>query len=99
MEKYTAKQYAEMYGGHTMTEEEPKGLEFMQTLGEARMFRSKDQIKREGSRNTADHLFATLMSLYTMSQDYKYAPVAKEYARRTSMFSNWNKHSNLKFEC
>ena len=40
MEKYTAKQYAEMYGGHTMTEEEPKGLEFMQTLGEARMFRS-----------------------------------------------------------
>ena len=81
MEKYTAKQYAEMYGGHTVTEEAPKGLEFMQTLGEARMFRSKDQIKREGARNSADHLFATLMSLYTMSQDYKYAPVAKEYAR------------------
>ena len=48
MEKYTAKQYAEMYGGHTMTEEDPKGLEFMQTLGEARMFRSKDLKKREG---------------------------------------------------
>ena len=28
-------------GGHTMTEEELV-LEFMQTLGEARMFRSKD---------------------------------------------------------
>ena len=27
MEKYTAKQYAEMYGGHTVTEEVPKGLE------------------------------------------------------------------------
>lgn len=93
MEKYTAKQYAEMYGGHTMTEEEPKGLEFMQTLGEARMFRSKDQIKREGSRNTADHLFATLMSLYTMSQDYKYAPVAKEYARRTMGFGGFNRPS------
>ena len=28
-----------------------------------------------------------------MANDYKYAPVAKEYARRTSMFSNWNKPS------
>ena len=93
MEKYTAKQYAEMYGGHTVTEEEPKGLEFMQTLGEARMFRSKDQIKREGARNSADHLFATLMSLYTMSQDYKYAPVAKEYARRTMAFGGFNRPS------
>ena len=46
--KYTARQWAEMYGGHEMTEEPTKGLEFMQTLGEARMFRSKDQIKREG---------------------------------------------------
>ena len=91
--KYTARQWAEMYGGHEMTEESTKGLEFMQTLGEARMFRSKDQIKREGSRNTADHLFATLMSLYTMSQDYKYAPVAKEYARRTMGFGGFNRPS------
>ena len=90
--KYTARQWAEMYGGHEMTEEQ-KGLPFMQTLGEARMFRSKDQIKREGARNTSDHLFATLMSLYTMSQDYKYAPVAKEYARRTMQFGNFNNPS------
>jgi hypothetical protein len=34
-----------------------------------------------------------MMSLYAMANDYKYAPVAKEYARRTSMFSNWNKPS------
>ena len=26
-----------------------------------------------------------------MANDYKYAPVAKEYARRTSMFSKLNK--------
>ena len=87
MEKYTAKQYAEMYGGHTVTEEVPKGLEFMQTLGEARMSRSKDLIKREGARNLPDHLFATPMSLYTMSLMIgKYAPLAKEYARRTMAF-------------
>lgn len=92
-EKFTAKQYAEMYGGHTITEEQPQGLEFMQTLGEARMFRSKEQLKREGARNTSDHLFASLMSLYAMSQDYKYAPVAKEYARRTMSLGNFNNAS------
>ena len=91
-DKYTAKQYAEMYGGHTVTEEE-KGLEFMQTLGEARMFRSKEQLKREGARNTSDHLFASLLSLYAMSQDYKYAPVAKEYARRTMSMGSFNNPS------
>ena len=37
MEKYTAKQYAEMYGGHTVTEEAPKGLESRKPRGEARM--------------------------------------------------------------
>ena len=57
MEKYTAKQYAEMYGGHTIIEEDHKGFRVYANFGEARMFRSKDSIKREGARNTAD-LFA-----------------------------------------
>ncbi len=90
--KYTLQQYAAMEGGHVM-EEENKGLEFMQTLGEARMFRSKAQISSEGARNTTDHLFASLMSVYAMSQDYKYAPVAKEYARRTMQYGNFNNPS------
>ena len=58
-ERYTLQQYAAMEGGHEMPKD--KGLEFMQTLGEARMFRSKTQIAREGARNTSDHLFASLM--------------------------------------
>ena len=90
-EKYTMQQYAEMQGGHEMTKD--NSLEFMQTLGEARMFRSKTQIAKEGARNTSDHLFASLMSLYTMSQDYNYAPVAKEYARRTMQLGNFNNPS------
>jgi hypothetical protein len=57
------------------------------------MFRTRDMIKAQGARSLTDHVFVSMMSLYAMANDYKYAPVAKEYARRTSMFSNWNKPS------
>lgn len=93
-EKYTLEQYAAMQGGHEMPKdsEEPY-LEFINSLGEARMFRTRDMIKAQGARSLTDHVFVSMMSLYAMANDYKYAPVAKEYARRTSMFSNWNKPS------
>ena len=93
-ERYTLKQYAAMQGGHEMPKdsEEPY-LEFINSLGEARMFRTRDMIQKQGARSLTDHFFVSMMSLYAMANDYKYAPVAKEYARRTSMFSNWNKPS------
>lgn len=90
--KYTANEYAQMSGGHNLTEEK-QGLEFMQTLGEARMFRSREQISREGARTLTDHLFVSLLSLYAMSNDYEYAPKAKEYARRTMTMGNFNNPS------
>jgi hypothetical protein len=80
--KYTAAQWAAIEGGHSM-EEEKHELSFIQSLGEARMYKTRNQISREGARSITDHLFVSLMSLYAMSNDYKYAPVAKEYARRT----------------
>ena len=90
--KYTASQWAAIEGGHTMETDTSKELKFMQSLGEARMYKTRNQISREGARSITDHLFVSLMSLYTMSNDYKYAPVAKEYARRTmqsgSSFAN-----------
>lgn len=81
--KYTASEWAIIEGGHSLNNSEPSGMEFIQSLGEARMFKTRDQIKKEGARTITDHLFVSLLSLYTMSNDYKYAPVAKEYARRT----------------
>jgi len=93
-EKYTLRQYAAMQGGHEMPKEsEEPYLEFINSLGEARMFRTRDMIQKQGARTLTDHFFVSMMSLYAMANDYKYAPVAKEYARRTSMFSNWNKPS------
>jgi hypothetical protein len=68
-------------------------LEFMQTLGEARMFRTRNQIAGAGARSLTDHLFVSLMSLYAMSNDYNYAPVAKAYARRTIAMGGFNRPS------
>jgi hypothetical protein len=87
--KYTASQWAAIEGGHTMYETSKK-LTFMQTLGEAKMFRSREQISREGARQLTDHLFVSLMSLYAMSKDYNYAPIAQKYAQQTTMRGGFN---------
>ena len=91
-QKYTLQQYAAMEGGHEMTPDN-KELSFIQSLGEARMFKTRQQISSEGARGLTDHLFVGLLSLYAMSNDYKYAPVAKQYARRTGMYGGFNKAS------
>lgn len=88
-EKYTANEWAAIQGGHTI-EPETTGLSFIQSLGEARMFKTRDQIKKEGARSVTDHLFVSLLSLYTMSNDFRYAPVATEYAKKTMQNGGFN---------
>jgi len=87
--KYTAAQWAAIEGGHTM-DESSKELSFMQSLGEAKMFRSRQQISKEGARSLTDHLFVSLMGLYAMSNDYNYAPAAQKYAQQTTMRGGFN---------
>lgn len=68
-------------------------MDFIESLGEARMFKTRDQIGREGSRSMTDHLFVSLLSLYAMSNDYNYAPVAAGYARQTNSRGAYNNPS------
>lgn len=86
--KYTLQQYAAMQGGHEM-EENKTNLSFIESLGEAKMYRTRSQIQQDGARGITDHLFVSLLSLYAMSNDYNYAPVAKEYALRTISKGNF----------
>ena len=51
MEKYTAKQYAEMYGGHTVTEEAIARFRVSKPVAKHVCLSAKDSIKREGARN------------------------------------------------
>jgi hypothetical protein len=69
------KQYSEENNG--------KELSFMQSLGEARMYKSRSQISSEGARSITNHAFVSMLSLYTMSQDYDAAPTASKYAKAT----------------
>ena len=92
-EKYTLQQYAAMQGGHEMPTEENNGLTFMQSLGEARMYKSRPQINKAGARSITDHAFVSLLSLYAMSQDYNSAPTAKKYAKATASKGGFNQPS------
>lgn len=89
-DKFTAAEWAAMEGGHSIDSE---GLSFMQELSEAKMFKTREQISKQGARVLADHLFVSILSLYIMSNDYKYAPVAKKYAQRTIGLGNFNNPS------
>lgn len=91
-EKYTLQQYAAMQGGHEV-EETKNNLSFIESLGEAKMYKTRNQIASDGARGITDHLFVSLMSLYTLSNDYEYAPVAKEYAKRTMSRGNFGQPS------
>tara|TARA_B100000900_G_scaffold34967_1_gene26349 strand:+ start:13101 stop:13859 length:759 start_codon:yes stop_codon:yes gene_type:complete len=88
-EKYTLQQYAAMQGGHEMPVDKEQ-YDFINTLGEARMFKTRQQIASAGADSITDHLFVTMMSLYMMSNDYEYAPVAKAYAGQTMRKGNFN---------
>lgn len=92
MEKYTAKQYAEMSGGHTVNEEKKSlNLSFIGSeLNESRMFRSKDRVAGTSNRAMADLAFLNMLTLYMLYNTYDFAPYAKAYANRTMTFGNFN---------
>lgn len=91
-DKYTAAEWALIEGGHEF-QPEKKGLSFMQELGEARMFKTRQQIQKEGGYSLTNHLYANLLSLYVMSQDYNYAPVASQYAAKTIQMGGFGRPS------
>ena len=93
MDKFTPMERALMEGGHEVPQKTPQGATFIQDLSEARMFKTRDQIAREGSRTLSNHLMMSLISLYIMSSEYDYAPVAAAYARKTTGLGNFNRPS------
>ena len=91
--KYTPMERALMEGGHEVPARKEEQYGFINSLGEARMFKTRQQISSAGASSMTDHLFVGLMSLYVMSNNYEYAPVAKEYANQTIRRGNFNNPS------
>jgi hypothetical protein len=83
-QKYTAKQYAQMSGGHTVeTETSVPQYGFIGSLNESKMFRTRQQLESSDIRSNLDFAFLNMLTLHTMYQDYKTAPIAQAYAKRT----------------
>ena len=88
--KYTPMERALMEGGHEVPARKEEQYSFINSLGEARMFKTRQQISSEGASSITNHLFVGLMSIYIMSNNYEYAPVAKAYATNTVRKGNFN---------
>lgn len=93
MNKFTPMEKALMEGGHEVPARKQEQYSFINGLGEARMFKTRQQISKEGAKGLTDHLFASLLSLYAMSNNYNYAPVASGYATQTIRRGNFNSPS------
>lgn len=90
MEKYTARQYAEMAGGHTMSEDKPASFGFVKDLNESRMFRTRQRLEGTNARDMADFAFLNMLSLYILYNEYDFKPAASDIARRTMQYGNFN---------
>lgn len=89
-EKYTAKQWSEMQGGRTMSETPKKQYAFIGDIMESKMFRSKSRVEGTKSREMADFAMMNMLALYILSNEYDFAPVAQDYAKRTMAYGNFN---------
>ena len=65
-------------------------LEFINELCESRLIRQKKQISRYTAKDAADLVFLYACILNILKSEFKYAPVAAQYAKKTFMFNNFN---------
>ena len=89
MEKYTAKQWAEIEGGHTMSENKQPKFGFVRDLNESRQYRTRQQIQRSNAREIVDHAFLDMITLYILYNEFDMAPIAVKYAKKTMMYGTF----------
>ena len=85
------KQYtSEIQGGHEMPETPKTQYSFIGDLMESKMFRSRAKVEGSNAREMADFAMMNVLALYILSNEYDYAVVAQDYAKRTIMYGNFN---------
>ena len=91
--KYTASQWAKIYGGHDIddnNDNNDNSLQLVHELTESRLFRNKKIANEVNLDDAAEISFMYLMLLNIFNKDYDYAPLASEYAKRTGSFRNFD---------
>jgi len=87
--KYTAKQWSEIQGGHEMSKDESK-FQLINTLTESRLFRNKKIASDVRIDDAAELAFVQLMMINIFNKDYDFAPLASQYAQKTGAFKNFD---------
>lgn len=77
---------------YQMTTSTTKQYEFIGDILESKMFRSKRKVEGTNARNMGDFAFMNMLALYILSNEYDYAVVARDYAKRTIMYGNFNSY-------
>lgn len=88
-EKYTASEWSQMEGGHSV-EKKSSPFQLINELTESRLFRNKKIAGDVNLDDAAELAFVQLMMLNVFNKDYDFAPLAREYASRTSAFRNFD---------
>ena len=92
MTSYTAKQWAEIEGGHTMSDQsDSESFSFLQELSESRMTRdSRNQVLLTYT-DCREKAYLTVLCLHAMRYYRKYSVDAGKYAYKTVMFRDYRR--------
>ena len=93
MKKYTAKQWAELEGGHTMSDSEESKFSFVKDLNESSQYRTRQALSSSDARTIADHCFIDTLALWVLYNEFEYAPAAMRYAAKTVAYGNFKRYS------
>ena len=89
-QKYTASEWAQIEGGHTVETSVKSQYSFVRDLNESKMFRTRQQATSTNTRDMADFAFLNILTLYILYNEYEYAPLAKNYAAETIKYRNFD---------
>lgn len=67
-------------------------LDFVGDLNESSQYRTVYSLKQTNAREIANHAFMDMISLWILYNEYAYAPMAIEYAKKTAQFGNFNNY-------
>ncbi len=65
-------------------------LSFVKDLNESSQYRTRFSLSNVTPRIIADHAFIDMIVLWILYNEYDYAPTAIEYARKTTLFGNFD---------
>ena len=91
-EKYTAKEWAMMEGGHTVESVDTHQFSFIrENLNESTMYRTHAQIKSAPQNEVRDFAFITLITLWLLFNEDKKA-FAQDYATKTIQYRDFKNY-------